>query len=269
MREQVHGLVYSRTFQNFIIVLIVLNGVTLGMETSSFLRNEVGGLLTYFDVFALGIFTIEIILKMYALGIVRFFKDPWNVFDFIIVGIALVPASGPLSVLRTLRILRLLRLITVVPQMRKIVAALLSVIPGIASIGLLVGVIFYIYAVLATNLYGESFPQWFGTLGESLYTLFQVMTLESWSMGIVRPIMEQHPYAYVVFVPFILLSTFVMINLVVAVIVEAMNSVRDVKDQEQVDEIEHHADINQSELLQEMRELREQMAVLSRRIETR
>lgn len=261
MKEQIHTLIESKPFQNFIIALIILNGITLGMETSESIRNEIGTFLLYFDLFALGVFTIEIALKLYVQHL-HFFRNPWNVFDFVIVAIAYL-ATGPLAVLRTLRILRVLRLITVVPQMRMIVSALLAVIPGISSIMMLVGILFYIFAVLTVNLYGETFPQWFGTIGESLYTLFQIMTLESWSMGIVRPIMEVHPQAYIVFLVFILLSTFVVVNLIIAVIVDAMGSVQTSQSQKEVEEIEHHADDLHAELLREIRDLKKQVQVLT------
>ncbi|XPV69017.1 MAG: ion transporter [Halarcobacter sp.] len=217
----IKSLVESKLFQNFIISLIILNGITMGLETSKNIVETYGNFLNVFDKFVISIFTIEIILRVYTYRI-SFFKDPWSLFDFFIVAVSLMPTNGGFSILRILRVLRLFRLITVVPQMRKIVAALISVIPGMLSIVALMTLIFYIFAIMATNLYANSFPQWFGTLGESFYSLFQIMTLESWSMGIVRPIMESHPYAWVFFIPFIFIATFVMVNLVVAIIVDAM-----------------------------------------------
>lgn len=264
MKQRIHDFVFSSAFQNFIIVLILLNGITLGMETSPSIMEQVGGFLKTFDTTALGIFTIEIILKIYLLGW-RFFKDPWNVFDFTIVTIALVPASGPFSVLRTLRILRLLRLITMVPQMRMIVSALLKVIPGVASIMMLVTIIFYIFAVLTTKLYGEAFPEWFGTLGESLYTLFQIMTLESWSMGIVRPVMEQHPYAWLVFISFILIATFVVINLIIAVLIDSINAVHE---EDHQGEVKKH-DSEHQELMAEIRGVKDQVSRLAQKIDSK
>jgi len=153
-----------------------------------------------------------------------FFRDPWNVFDFAVVTIALVPASGALSVLRALRVLRVLRLLTVVPSMRRVVGALLSAIPGLGSIAAVLALLFYVFAVIATKLFSAEFPDWFGSIGRSLYTLFQVMTLESWSMGIARPVMEKFPFAWAFFVPFILIATFTMLNLFIAVIVNAMQT---------------------------------------------
>jgi voltage-gated sodium channel len=208
-------------FQNFIISLIILNGITMGLATSKTILDTYGYYIHIFDIFVISVFTIEIILRVYIHRI-SFFKDGWSLFDFTIVTISLVPSSSGFEILRILRVLRLFRLITVIPQMRKIVSALLKVIPGMVSVAALVMLFFYIFAIMAVQLYGEQFPQWFGTLGESFYTLFQIMTLESWSMGIVRPIMEVNPYAWLFFVPFIFIVTFIMINLIIAIVVDAM-----------------------------------------------
>ncbi len=222
MYDTIKLFVQSKLFTGFIIWLIVINGITLGLETSKNITENFGAYLYAFDAFVITVFTIEIILRIYVHRL-SFFKDPWSLFDFIIVAVSLVPSNSGFEIFRILRVFRLFRLITVVPQMRKIVTALVSVIPAMASIAALLTLFFYIFAIMATNLYGESFPQWFGTLGESFYTLFQVMTLESWSMGIVRPIMQTHPFAWLFFVPFIFIITFIMINLIVAIVVDAMN----------------------------------------------
>lgn len=166
---------------------------------------------------ALGIFIVELAAKFIALGR-RFFRDGWNVFDFLVVAVALLPNAGAFSVVRSLRVLRVLRLINRMPQLRRIADAILQAVPGIGAIAGLMGILFYVGAVMATTLFGERFPELFN----SLYTLFQVMTLESWSMGIVRPVMEVYPHAWLFFVPFILVSAFVMLNLFVAVIVDTM-----------------------------------------------
>ncbi len=151
-----------------------------------------------------------------------FFRSGWNVFDFVIVGIALIPGAQTLSVLRALRILRLLRVISVAPRLRRVVEGFITALPGMGSVFLLMALIFYIGAVMATKLFAASFPEWFGTLGRSAYSLFQIMTLESWSMGIVRPVMEVYPYAWAFFVPFIMVTTFAVVNLLVGLIVNSM-----------------------------------------------
>ena len=205
MQNKILDLVENHLFQNFIIALIIINAITMGLETSKSIMLEYGTLLHAFDKFVIAIFTIEVALRIYAHR-TSFFKNGWSLFDFFIVGVSLVPSSAGFEILRILRVLRLLRLVTVVPQMRKIVLALVSVIPGMASIAGLMTLLFYISAIMATSLYSETFPQWFGTLSESFYTLFQIMTLESWSMGIVRPIMEVHPLAWTFFIPFIFIQ---------------------------------------------------------------
>ena len=198
-----------------------------------------------------------LLLRIYAYRS-EFFKDGWSLFDFFIVAISLIPSSAGFEILRVLRVLRLLRLITVVPQMRKIVMALVSVIPGMASIAGLLILLFYISAIMATSLYSQTFPQWFGTLGESFYTLFQIMTLESWSMGLVRPIMEVHPYAWTFFIPYIFIVTFVMINLIVAVVVDAMAEINKDMDENIVEEIHTH----DTTTLKEIRELKGEISEL-------
>lgn len=216
----------SARIEYFLIALILINAVILGVETFPFIMERYGTLLHSIDALILGIFVIEIALRIAAHGW-RFFRDPWSLFDFTVVAIALVPASGPLAVLRTLRVLRVLRILTLMPSMRAVVAGLVGAIPGLSSVIMLMGLIFYVSAVVATGLFGERFPEWFGTLGETGYTLFQVMTLESWSMGIARPVIEAFPYAWIFFIIFILVTTFTMLNLFIAVIIDATQAGHD------------------------------------------
>ena len=262
MHSKILHLVSSSSFQNFIMWIIVINGITLGLETSKDIMSSFGSYLHIFDKLVISIFVIEIVLRIYAHRF-SFFKDPWSIFDFVIVAISLVPAGAGFEILRVLRVLRLFRLITIVPQMRKIVAALLSVIPGMASIAALMTLFFYVFSIMATQLYSETFPDWFGTLGASFYTLFQIMTLESWSMGIVRPIMEQHPYAWLFFIPFIFVVTFVMINLIVAIVVDAMAEMNKQESEHIDSEFETTRSYTKSEidgLKDEIKELKELIA---------
>jgi voltage-gated sodium channel len=205
----------------FIIAVILVNAVTLGLETFPAVMARAGGLVLAIDRICLGIFVVELALRLYALGL-RFFRSGWNVFDFVIVGISLLPATGGFSVLRAMRILRVLRVVSAVPSLRRVVDGLGRALPGMGSVFLLIMIIYYIAAVMATKLFGTSFPEWFGSLGASAYSLFQVMTLESWSMGIVRPVMEVYSYAWAFFVPFILMTTFAVMNLIVGLIVNSM-----------------------------------------------
>ena len=257
----IKSIVESSKFQNFIMTLIVLNGITMGFETSKSLALEYGTFFTLFNTFVVTVFTIEIILRI-SVYKASFFKDSWSIFDFLIVAISLVPASAGFEIFRVLRVLRLFRLITVVPQMKKIIVALLSVIPGIGAIAGLLTLFFYIFAIMSTQLYGEAFPQWFGTLGDSFYTLFQIMTLESWSMGIVRPIMEVYPLAWVFFVPFIFVSTFIIVNLIIAIVVDAMNEMNASEEEAIVQEIHSSDDAMQQEILNLRNDIQELKVLL-------
>lgn len=219
-------------FTNSIIALILINAVTLGMETMA-LDAELLGFLHVFDSLILSIFTLELILKLLAYRH-RFFSGGWNWFDLIIVTLSWVPSSGPLSVLRAFRILRILRLFSVVPQMRRVIGALGHSLPGMASVVGVLGIIFYVSAVLVTKLFGShpdaQMQEWFGSIGASAYTLFQIMTLESWSMGIVRPTMELFPLSWLFFVPFIIVTSFAVLNLFIGIIVDAMQMMHDEED---------------------------------------
>ncbi|SFJ79460.1 ion transporter [Jannaschia pohangensis] len=221
MRAALNDFLERPFVRNFIVAVILVNAVTLGLETVPPVMDRYAGLLTVIDRICLGIFVVELLAKIVAQGR-RFWTQGWNIFDFVIVGIALVPTAGPLSVLRALRILRVLRIVSVFPRLRRVVEGFVTALPGMGSVFLLMGIIFYIAAVIATKLFGASFPEWFGDLGKSGYTLFQIMTLESWSMGIVRPVMEVFPYAWVFFVPFIMVTTFAVVNLLVGLIVNSM-----------------------------------------------
>lgn len=221
MRAQLSDILERPITRHVIMGVILFNAVILGLETSDALMARAGGLIKTLDMICLSIFVLELVAKIYTQG-PRFFRDGWNIFDFAIVGMSLSPVGEGLSVLRALRILRLLRVVSVVPSLRRVVEAFILALPGMASVFLLTGIIFYIGAVISTKLYGDTFPEWFGTLGDSFYTLFQVMTLESWSMGIVRPVMEIHPSAWLFFVPFILITAFAVMNLVVGLIVNTM-----------------------------------------------
>jgi voltage-gated sodium channel len=234
--ERLRILIESSRFQNVILAVIIINAIIIGMETSPAMMEQFGGILIVLDTIALGIFIVEILLKLFVYRL-SFFKNGWNVFDFVIVAVALLPTGGNLSVLRALRILRALRLVSAMPKMRKVVQGLFAAIPSMGTVILLLGLVFYIAAVMATKLFGGEFPQWFGSIGDSLYSLFQIMTLESWSMGIVRPIMEIYPWAWVFFVPFVLVTSFVVLNLFIAIIVNAMHEEADEEQTAQRDEI--------------------------------
>lgn len=220
--------------RNTIIGIILFNAVLLGLETSAPVMERFGSLIFALDKACLTIFVVELALKLFAQG-GRFFRSGWNLFDFVIIGISLVPGAQTFSVLRALRILRILRVISAAPRLRRVVEGFITALPGMGSVFLLMAIIFYIGAVMATKLFAESFPQWFGSLGQSAYSLFQIMTLESWSMGIVRPVMEVYPYAWAFFVPFIMVTTFAVVNLLVGLIVNSMQEAHGVEEGEKTD----------------------------------
>ena len=255
-RVRLYYWIESRMIQRIIIGVIIANAVILGMETVPAINDPYGNLLYQLDRLCLIIFVVELTLAIIAMGPRGFFREPWRVFDFIVVGIALVPATGAFSILRSLRVLRVLRLASASPRMRMVVSALLAAIPGMSSIIALLLLIFYVAAVMSTKLFGADFPDWFGTINASMFTLFQIMTLESWSMGIVRPILEVFPYAWVFFVPFIMLATFTMLNLFIAVIVEAMQSQALAAQKEQMREIESLAEEKEQDLHRDIDSLR-------------
>lgn len=253
--------------QTLIMVLILVNAVVLGLETSSAAMAHFGTWLIAIDQAILAVFVVEIAVRL-LVHRGSFFRDPWSLFDFAVVVIALIPASGPLSVLRALRVLRVLRLLTVVPSLRRVVGALLAAVPGLTSIAAVLALIFYVFAVIATKIFGAAFPDWFGTLGASIYTLFQVMTLESWSMGISRPVMEQFPMAWLFFVPFILVATFTMLNLFIAVIVNAMQNFSSEDQQATQAAVEQARDHVEADLHAEMRALRGELSEMKTLLRT-
>jgi voltage-gated sodium channel len=259
-RERAGELVESQGFQRVIIVVIVLNAVTLGLETSPGLAADWGAFLHVADRLALAVFVVELTLRLYAAGW-RFFRDPWNVFDFLVVGVSLVPAAGPLAVLRTLRVLRVLRLVSAVPSMRRVVSGLLAAMPGMASVASLLALVIFVAAVMATKLFGGIAPDYFDDLGTSLFTLFQVMTGEAWP-DIAREVMAEAPMAWIFFVVYILVSSFAVLNLFIAVVVSGMEDqvTNDIAEQNERNAAAQAT--SDAELLDEMRALRTEVAAL-------
>ncbi|MBC6438985.1 MAG: ion transporter [Rhodospirillales bacterium] len=239
----------------------MINAILLGLETVPSVMTPWGWLIVGLDTVILAIFVFEIALRMIAHGKV-FWRDPWSLFDTAVVAVALVPSGGSLSVLRALRILRVLRLISVVPRLRKVVETLMRSLPGMGSIALLLVMLFYVFAVMATKLFGQNFPEWFGSIGQSMYSLFQIMTLESWSMGIVRPVMAVHPMAWAFFVPFILVVSFAVLNLFIAVVVDSMQQVHQEEQDSLIKSAEEIAQRERAALHDDIRTLREEISHL-------
>jgi voltage-gated sodium channel len=257
-RLAVARFVEGTAVQRIILAAILFNALILGLETSAALMERMGAVLIFLDRVCLLIFMVEIALKIWAYRLI-FWRSGWNVFDFLVVGVALVPGAGPWAVLRSLRVLRILRLLTVIPAMRKVVAAFLHAIPGLTGVIAVMLIFFYTASVLATNLFGPTHPDWFGSIGASLFSLFQIMTLESWSMGIVRPVMEVHPWAWAFFVPFIVIATFTILNLFIGIIVSTMQELATVPD----------PDIPPTELSQILARMEKDLARLRQQIDSK
>ncbi len=225
LRERLRRIIDSPAFSNLVVAVIVINAIDLGLQTWDDAVVVTGGILLYVDEVCIAIFVIELSMRGYVRRW-RFFQNGWNIFDSIIVGIALLPGADAFSVLRAFRVLRIFRLLSQVSSMRLVSESAISAMPALGSTFLVLALVYYVFAIICTSIFGSAFPQWFGNIGESLYSLFQIMTLESWSMGIVRPVREVFPYAWLVFIPFIMLTAFIILNIVVAIMVDSVNSTK-------------------------------------------
>jgi voltage-gated sodium channel len=265
--EKTRHLLEHPTTERILAGLIILNALVLGLETSQPIMARHGWWLDPLDHLLLGIFVVEVLVRLAVTGR-GFFRDAWNVFDFIVITLSLMPQTGPLSVLRALRVLRVLRLVSAVPTLRRVVAGLIGSLPGIGAIALLLSLVYYVYAVMATNLFGSDHPEEFGNLGRSAYTLFTVMTLEGWN-DLAARVMKNHPYAWLFFIPYILTTTFTVLNLFIAIIVNAMQT--EAEATRKLEIAEHQKEQQQlrvltateGEMLQEIRELRAEVRALS------
>ncbi len=265
----------GKLFQGIILFVIIFNAAIMGVESIQGLPGGVYGAIALINTACLWIFIAEIIIKLLAYGL-DYFKDPWNWFDMIIVGVSMISGLPFMAAFRAVRVLRVLKslkairgtkLIGHVRHLQVIIAAIIKSVPSILWTGILLLLIYYIFALIGVNLFGEAFPEWFGTIGKAMYTLFQVMTLESWSMGISRPVMEVYSYAWVYFVPFVLVSSFVVMNVVVGIVVNAISEVTAANlDEEAVDE-KNEAPASNKELLQEIRSLKDQLNRLEKSLE--
>lgn len=221
----IRKLIDSPIFQWSIIGVILLNAVILGLQTSASLTESQVHILEFLDNACLVIFCAELSLKLIALRL-DFFKSGWNIFDFVVVGIALIPAAGELSVLRSLRVLRLMRLATALPSMRRVVSGMFKSIPGAASVAGVLLVMYYVAAVMGTNFFSQTNPEFFGDLGTTLFTLFKMMTLEGWP-DIADAVLAKKPHAWPFFVLFIIFTTFTTLNLLFGIIVGAMEEAKE------------------------------------------
>ncbi|MFN7751846.1 MAG: ion transporter [Pseudomonadota bacterium] len=228
MQSLARRLVADRRFERLIIALIVFNGVLVGLETSHAIVERFGSLILWAHHLVLAAFIAEAALKITAVAPQwrRYFGDGWNLFDFTIVVLSLLPFTGELSmVARLVRLLRVLRLVSALPKLRLVVATLVHALPGMGHVVLLVMLLFYVYAVAGWHLFHAHDPERWGTLGDALLTLFQVATLEGWA-EVMRDAMQAVPFAWVYFISFVVIGTFVMINLFVAVVINSLEETK-------------------------------------------
>lgn len=253
-------LVEHDSFKRAIIVLIVVNAILLGMETIRELPAGVLDALFRINRAILAVFVVELILRIAAHRL-AFFKDPWSLFDFFVVAVSVIAPSGPMQVLRALRILRVLRLVSAVPSLRRVVDGLLGAVPGIASVMALLILVLYVSSVMATLLFRDVAPEHFGHLGITLFSLFQIMTLEGWS-DIASQVMEQQSWAWLFFVGYILVATFLVLNLVIGVVVSSIQS------RIEIEAAEHTPPVH-PELKQELGSLRREIEMLRESLDRR
>ncbi|MDH5544285.1 MAG: ion transporter [Gammaproteobacteria bacterium] len=244
MISSIKNLTESRIFQNFIVVVILFNAAIIGMETYPGVRQQWGMVLHWSDALCLSIFVIEIILKLLACGSrpQDYFRNGWNLFDFIIVAAAFVPGlQSQTTILRLIRLLRVLRLLSAMPSLQIMVTALLHSIPRIAQMALLSSLLFYVYAVVGNTLFAEHDPKHWGTLHISLLSLFRTLTLEDWT-DLMYTGMELYSWSWIYFVSFVLLATFVIFNMLIGIILGSMEEARAVVEAENKTEEERNID---------------------------
>jgi len=266
-REQIKRFSESIAVQNLIVGLIVMNSITIGFETSEAVMASFGETLLLIDKIILAVFVIEIGLKVYA-DRLSFFRSGWNVFDFSIVAVALLPTSGSFAILRALRIFRSLRLVKNVPRLRFIVESLFHSLPSLMWIFVLLALVFYVFAVVGTNLFGTEYPEWFGNLGASMFSLFQIMTLEGWA-DISRTITKTFPFANIYFITFIALASYTTLNIFIAIVVNTMSEVQQRTSQKSVTKIEEMVQDEKEELRKDILLLKEQIVKLEEKLTRR
>lgn len=255
----------SKIFKNTIVLIILINSIVLGLITSEAIYAKFGELLEFILSACVVIFTVEITLRIIAKGW-RFFLNGWNIFDFLLITMALMPETGAAITFRVFRVLRALRMVSSMKKLRHIVSAILVSAPHVFWAAVLEMIIFYIFGIMGQNLFHEAFPQWFGTLGETIYTLFQVTTLESWSMGIARPVMKVYPWAWMYFVPFVMISSYIVLNVVVGVVVNATSDISEDDNISMKDKIKAKK-VTNTELSEQINELKEHILRLEAKLE--
>jgi voltage-gated sodium channel len=263
MKAFARRLVEAPSFEAWMVGLILVNAVIIGMETSRELTAGYGRWLELINDLILAVFVVEAALKITAVAprISRYFGDGWNLFDFSVVVASLIPATGEFAlVARLVRVLRVLRLVSTVPQLRLIVATLVRSIPSMGHVLLLLAIIFYIYAIIGFQLFHEDDAEHWGTLGASLLTLFQIVTLEGW-VEVMNKALENAPWAWIYFVSFVLLGTFIVLNLFIAIVINNLEASKAAEMEELRQPTTHE------EVLRELERTREALTSLQRRLE--
>ena len=256
-------IVKHRLFERVIIAVIIVNGVLLGLATSHTIERNFGAWIHLFFQVSLAAFIVEALLKMTASRplVLGYFKDGWNVFDFLIIVFALIPATGNLAiVVRLARLLRVLRLISAIKELRLIVAALVRSIPSVGHVIGLMSIIVYIYAIIGYYLFSDHDPENWRNLGIALLTLFNIITLEGWT-NVMYTAMELHPLTWIYFVSFVIVGTFVVINLFIAIIINNLDNAK----LEALKKLERP--VTRDELLREIRAAQATLSRLERRLD--
>jgi voltage-gated sodium channel len=260
-RAALIGFFGSKRFEVSITVIIAFNALLLAAETVPSVEARFGGLIGFLNNLILLVFVVEIGLKIAVMGR-GFWLDPWSWFDMAVVLVSITPTSESFGALRAFRALRLLRLVIVVPSLRRVVEGLLKAIPSLSSIMVLMVLLLFVFAIMGTRMFGEAHPEFFGSLGASAFSLFTVMTLEGWP-DLARDIMKTHPSAWMFFIVFIMLSSWAVLNLVIGVIVDSMQS----HARENEEELETTILRDQAIMMAEIRLLRKELAELRRAVD--
>ena len=232
-RAALRAAVESEWLRGVVVMAILLNAAALGLATEPGISAWSSRTLFWIDEICILVLALEVLGRI-AVWRGRFFRSGWNLFDFGVVAVSLIPADSFFSVLLTLRVLLMLRLVSEMPEMRRVVQALLNSAPGMTAVTGLLSLLIYVSAVLGCDLFGARFPLYFGTVGTSLFSMFQVMTLEGWSENIARPVMAVYPWAWTFFIAFIVLVTMAVLNLFVGGVVNSIQSAGNVASEQEL-----------------------------------
>ena len=218
----------STQFQLFILGVIVINAVVLGLETYDAIDEEIGSTLNVLNDVFLGIFVVEIAIRIAAHGRrpQDYFKSGWNVFDFVIIGGAFLPGLRQnATALRVLRLLRIVRVVSLFPDLRFLIRGMAASLPPIGSMAMLTSLLIYIYGMLGWILFADTDPAHWGDVGQAMLSLFIVLTLESWP-EIMGEVIGAHPWAWLYFVSYVLIASFLLINMGIAILINSLEEVR-------------------------------------------